>query len=57
MIFVNVIDAWLHFFLGKVRNLVRNFVEECRSTQEMLHAVIAVRNYTIALLLYVFLVS
>jgi hypothetical protein len=28
-IFVNKIDAWLHFILAKVRNLVRTFVEEC----------------------------
>jgi hypothetical protein len=28
-IFVNKIDAWLHFVLAKVRNLVRTFLEEC----------------------------
>jgi hypothetical protein len=28
-IFVNKIDAWLHFLLANVRNLVRTFVEEC----------------------------
>jgi hypothetical protein len=29
--FVNKIDAWLHFLLAKVRNLVRTFAEECIS--------------------------
>jgi hypothetical protein len=29
MKFVNKIDAWLHFLLAKVRNLVRTFLEEC----------------------------
>ena len=29
LIFVNNIDAWLHFLLARVRNLIRTFVEEC----------------------------
>jgi hypothetical protein len=29
--FVNGIDAWLHFLLSKVRNIVRTAIEECIS--------------------------
>jgi hypothetical protein len=28
-IFVDKMDAWLHFYLANVQNLVRTFVEEC----------------------------